>query len=196
MHKEGKEELKIIRLIFHEEDIAGRRTDLKNYFNEEGNIIIIKKFIARLGLYENEMKFRAEGEAAGENYCLLLTVTGQCFVASEESLGAPLSPTQSLIPPRISETKWSKQTNGWTDRRTDKEGLMMEFPNFQLRYQTLKGNHGRSVFHDNINKPKHGYAALFNYGVLILTFRFHHQTLKITHSESAFQDNSDKLKHD
>ncbi|GBP07906.1 hypothetical protein EVAR_78065_1 [Eumeta japonica] len=35
-------------------------------------------------------------------------------------------------------------------------GLTMELPNFQLRYQTLKANHGQSVFHENINKFKHG----------------------------------------
>ncbi|GBP49218.1 hypothetical protein EVAR_96525_1 [Eumeta japonica] len=35
-------------------------------------------------------------------------------------------------------------------------GLKMELPNFQLRYQTLKANHGQSVFHENINKSKHG----------------------------------------
>ncbi|GBP24853.1 PiggyBac transposable element-derived protein 4 [Eumeta japonica] len=34
-------------------------------------------------------------------------------------------------------------------------GLMMELPNFQLCYQTLKANHGQSVFHENINKSKH-----------------------------------------
>ncbi|GBP30985.1 hypothetical protein EVAR_81883_1 [Eumeta japonica] len=28
--------------------------------------------------------------------------------------------------------------------------------NCQLRYQTLKTNHGQSVFHENINKSKHG----------------------------------------
>ncbi|GBP51516.1 hypothetical protein EVAR_44492_1 [Eumeta japonica] len=38
----------------------------------------------------------------------------------------------------------------------DFQGLTMELPNFQLRYQTLKANHGQSVFHENINKSKHG----------------------------------------
>ncbi|GBP48399.1 hypothetical protein EVAR_36833_1 [Eumeta japonica] len=40
--------------------------------------------------------------------------------------------------------------------RNDEEGLMMELSNFQLRYQILKANHGQSVFHENINKSKHG----------------------------------------
>ncbi|GBP58033.1 hypothetical protein EVAR_39749_1 [Eumeta japonica] len=60
-------------------------------------------------------------------------------------------------------------------------GLMMELLNFQLRYQTLKSNHGQSVFNENINKSKHGYAALFHYGVLASTFRFHHQNLETKH---------------
>ncbi|GBP58189.1 hypothetical protein EVAR_87766_1 [Eumeta japonica] len=34
-------------------------------------------------------------------------------------------------------------------------GLTMELADFQFRYQTLKANHGQSVFHDNINKSKH-----------------------------------------
>ncbi|GBP64532.1 hypothetical protein EVAR_53031_1 [Eumeta japonica] len=38
----------------------------------------------------------------------------------------------------------------------DFQGLMMEFPNFELRYQTLKANRGQSVFHENTNKSKHG----------------------------------------
>ncbi|GBP30179.1 hypothetical protein EVAR_94487_1 [Eumeta japonica] len=39
---------------------------------------------------------------------------------------------------------------------TNEEGLMMELPNFQLHYHTLQVNHDQSVFHDNINKSKHG----------------------------------------
>ncbi|GBP91571.1 hypothetical protein EVAR_67171_1 [Eumeta japonica] len=41
---------------------------------------------------------------------------------------------------------------------SDFQGLMMEpegsddGANFQLRYQTLKANHGQNVFHENINK--------------------------------------------
>ncbi|GBP13271.1 hypothetical protein EVAR_8198_1 [Eumeta japonica] len=64
----------------------------------------------------------------------------------------------------------------------DFQGLMMEIPNFQLRYQTLKSNHGQSVFHNNINKSKHGYAALFHYGVLASILRLHYKTLETNHS--------------
>ncbi|GBP90742.1 hypothetical protein EVAR_26712_1 [Eumeta japonica] len=48
---------------------------------------------------------------------------------------------------------------------SDFQGLMMEpegsddgASNFQLRYQTLKANHGQSVFHENINKSKQATA--------------------------------------
>ncbi|GBP05927.1 hypothetical protein EVAR_3208_1 [Eumeta japonica] len=64
----------------------------------------------------------------------------------------------------------------------------MELPNFQLRYQTLKANHGQSVFHENIKKSKHGWVALFHYEVLA-TFRFHHQTLETNHAASSDPEN-------
>ncbi|GBP26161.1 Mariner Mos1 transposase [Eumeta japonica] len=38
----------------------------------------------------------------------------------------------------------------------NRKDLMMELLNFQLHYQTLKANHGQSVFHDITNKLKHG----------------------------------------
>ncbi|GBP48559.1 hypothetical protein EVAR_38534_1 [Eumeta japonica] len=44
----------------------------------------------------------------------------------------------------------------WILTTIDFQGLTMELPNFQLRYQTLKANHGQSVFHENINKSKYG----------------------------------------
>ncbi|GBP38824.1 hypothetical protein EVAR_33575_1 [Eumeta japonica] len=56
-------------------------------------------------------------------------------------------------------------------------GLMMELPNVQLCDHILKANHGQSVFHDNMNKSKHGWVTLSHYGVLASTFRLHHQTL-------------------
>ncbi|GBP73397.1 hypothetical protein EVAR_21353_1 [Eumeta japonica] len=52
-----------------------------------------------------------------------------------------------------------------TPARVTEEGLLMELSNFQLRYQTLKANHGQRVFHDNINKSKHGWDMLFRYRV-------------------------------
>ncbi|GBP76030.1 hypothetical protein EVAR_33338_1 [Eumeta japonica] len=45
---------------------------------------------------------------------------------------------------------------GAHDLQQGRKSLTMELPNFQLRYQTLKANHGQSVFHENINKSKHG----------------------------------------
>ncbi|GBP68396.1 hypothetical protein EVAR_38632_1 [Eumeta japonica] len=58
----------------------------------------------------------------------------------------------------------------WGTGFAQRHGSDDELQNFQLRCQTLKANHGQSVFHDNIN---HGYAALFRYGVLASTFRLH-----------------------
>ncbi|GBP79714.1 hypothetical protein EVAR_34839_1 [Eumeta japonica] len=50
---------------------------------------------------------------------------------------------------------------------------------------------------ENSIKPKHSYAILFSYRVLLVfTFRLHHQTLKIARGENTSQDNSNKLKHD
>ncbi|GBP77565.1 hypothetical protein EVAR_57242_1 [Eumeta japonica] len=70
---------------------------------------------------------------------------------------------------------------------SDFQGLMMEPEGSDdgasklPAYQTLKANHGQSVFHENINKSKHGWVALFHYEVLASTFRFHHQTLETNH---------------
>ncbi|GBP75235.1 hypothetical protein EVAR_45434_1 [Eumeta japonica] len=77
----------------------------------------------------------------------------------------------------------------------DFQGLMMELPNFQLHYQTLKANHGQSVFHDNSNNRKHRSDTLFYYRVLVPTFRLHHQTLKIVHGQSTSVDDFYKTKH-
>ncbi|GBP22695.1 hypothetical protein EVAR_13976_1 [Eumeta japonica] len=77
----------------------------------------------------------------------------------------------------------------------DFQGLMMELPNFQLHYHILKAYHGQSEFHDNTNKPKQGYAALFHYGVLTPTFRLHHHTLETNQDRSVFQDNFNNREH-
>ncbi|GBP53525.1 hypothetical protein EVAR_45398_1 [Eumeta japonica] len=52
----------------------------------------------------------------------------------------------------------------------DFQGLMMDLPSFQLRYQTLKANYGQSAFQDNSNNREHCSDTLFYYRVLVPTF--------------------------
>ncbi|GBP23603.1 hypothetical protein EVAR_80220_1 [Eumeta japonica] len=40
-------------------------------------------------------------------------------------------------------------------------------PAIRLRHQSLKANHGQSTFEKKFIKPKHGWATLFYYGVLV-----------------------------